>query len=59
MVARLPERRWMSTRGSDAFTEHVSPVFTLSRDSEFLDLTLGGGECLRGGGMEQELDSAW
>jgi hypothetical protein len=49
----------MSTGGSDAFTEHVSPVFTLSRDSELLDLTLGGGECLSGSGVEQELDSMW
>jgi hypothetical protein len=47
----------MSTGGSETFTEHVSPVFTLGRDSELLDLTLGGGESLRGGGVEQELDS--
>jgi len=46
----------MSTGRSETFTEHFSPVFALSRDSELLDLTLCGGESLSGGGVEQELD---
>lgn len=47
----------MSTGWSETFTGHVSPVFTLGRDCELLDLTLCGGESLSGGGVEQELDA--
>jgi len=57
VVARLPERRWMSTEGLDTFTEYISPVFTLGRDRELLNLTLRRGEGLSGGGVKQELDS--
>ena len=57
VVARLPERRWMSTEGSDAFTEYISPVFTLSRDRELFDLTLRRGEGFSGGGVIQKLNS--
>ena len=39
------------------FIEHVSPVFTLGRDGELLNLTLCRGESLGGGGVIQKLNS--
>jgi len=47
----------MSTEGSDTFIEYISPVFTLGRDSELLNLTLCRGENLSGGGVKDKLNS--